>query len=168
MNASRKAVTFWSIAIAITILDFITKQLAESSLQRGQPVEVIGDFLRFTLGYNTGIAFGLSLGGASRWLLVAVTLLTMGLIFWLFRAVDARHKMQIVAFGLIMGGAAGNLLDRIFGSYGVIDFIDVGIGTSRFWTFNIADSGITIGAILLILSSFFEKTAPHAAHKATG
>lgn len=156
MNASRKAVTFWSIAIAITILDFITKQLAESSLQRGQPVEVLGDVLRFTLGYNTGIAFGLSLGGASRWVLVAVTLLTMGLIFWLFRSVDARHKLQIIAFGLIMGGAAGNLLDRIFGDHGVIDFIDVGVGATRFWTFNIADSGITIGAILLIISSFFE------------
>ncbi len=156
MNASRKAVTFWSIAIGITVLDFITKQIAESSLQRGQPVEVLGDVLRFTLGYNTGIAFGLSLGGASRWLLVAVTLLTMGLIFWLFRSVDARHKLQIIAFGLIMGGATGNLLDRIFGDHGVIDFIDVGVGATRFWTFNIADSGITVGAILLIISSFFE------------
>lgn len=156
MNASRKAVTFWSIAIGITILDFITKQIAESSLQRGQPVDVLGDVLRFTLGYNTGIAFGMSLGGASRWLLVGVTVLTMGLIFWLFRSVDARHKLQIVAFGLIMGGAAGNLLDRIFGDHGVIDFIDVGVGATRFWTFNIADSGITIGAILLIISSFFE------------
>ena len=157
MNSSRKAVTFWSIAAGITVLDFITKQLAESRLQRGQPVDVLGEFLRFTLGYNTGIAFGLSLGSASRWLLVGVTLLTMGLIFWLFRAVDARHRFQIIAFGLIMGGAAGNLLDRIFGDHGVIDFIDVGIGATRFWTFNIADSGITIGAILLILSSFFEK-----------
>jgi signal peptidase II len=156
MNASRKTVTFWSIAIGITVLDFITKQIAESSLQRGQPVEVLGDVLRFTLGYNTGIAFGLSLGGASRWLLVAVTLLTMGLIFWLFRSVDARHKLQIIAFGLIMGGATGNLLDRIFGDHGVIDFIDVGVGATRFWTFNIADSGITVGAILLIISSFFE------------
>jgi signal peptidase II len=87
---------------------------------------------------------------------VAVTVLTMGLIFLLFRSVDERHKGQIVAFGLIMGGAAGNLLDRIFNRNGVVDFIDVGLGTSRFWTFNIADSGITIGAILLILSSLFE------------
>ena len=156
MNASRKVVTFWSIAIAVTVLDFITKQIAEANLQRGQPVEVLGEVLRFTLGYNTGIAFGLSLGGASRWVLVAVTLLTMGLIFWLFRSVDPRHKLQIIAFGLIMGGAAGNLLDRVFGNYGVIDFIDVGVGTTRFWTFNIADSGITVGAILLIISSFFE------------
>jgi signal peptidase II len=157
MSLSRKAVTFWSIAIGITVVDFITKNIAEANLQRGQPVQILGDVVRFTLGYNTGIAFGMSFGGSSRWPLIIVTLLTMGLIFWLFRAVEARHKLQIVAFGLIMGGAAGNMLDRIFGSQGVVDFIDVGIGTTRFWTFNIADSGITIGAVLLILSSFFER-----------
>lgn len=157
MKGSRKTALFWATAIAVLVLDFVTKQIAESSLQRGQPVEVLGDFLRFTLGYNTGIAFGLSLGGTgSRWLLVLVTLVTMSLIFWLFRSVDEKHKAQIVAFGLIMGGAAGNLLDRIFGSHGVIDFIDVGLGSSRFWTFNIADSGITVGAILLVLASLFE------------
>jgi signal peptidase II len=158
-----KALTFWSIAAVITLLDFITKQLAEAKLERGQSIEVLGDFLRFTLGYNTGIAFGLSVGDSSRWLLVIVTMLTMGLIFWLFRSVDARHKLQIIAFGLIMGGAAGNLLDRLFGSYGVIDFIDVGIGSTRFWTFNIADSAITVGAVLLILSSLFERS-PEATH----
>ncbi len=152
-----KSVTFWSVAALITVVDLITKQIAEANLERGQTVEVLGEFLRFTLGYNTGIAFGLSVGGASRWLLVGVTLLTMGLIFWLFRSVDERHKVQIVAFGLIMGGAIGNLLDRVFGSQGVIDFIDVGIGTTRFWTFNIADSAITVGAVLLIISSLFER-----------
>ncbi len=159
MSLSRKTVTFWSIATAITVLDFISKRMAEASLQPGQPVEILGDFLRFTLGYNTGIAFGLTLGGASRWPLVIITIATMGLIFWLFRSVDARHKLQVIAFGLIMGGAVGNLLDRIFGNRGVVDFIDVGLGDARFWTFNIADSGITVGAVLLILGSFVEKDA---------
>jgi signal peptidase II len=157
MKSSQKQVVFWSIAVIIAVVDFITKRLIENTLVRGQSVEVIGDFLRFTLGYNTGIAFGISVGGSSRILLIAVTLLTMGLIVWLFRSVDARHKLQIIAFGLIMGGAIGNLLDRMFGKQGVVDFIDVGIGTNRFWTFNIADSGITVGAILLILGSLFEK-----------
>jgi signal peptidase II len=154
---NRKNITFWSVAAVVGVLDFVTKQVAEASLQRGESVQVIGDFLRFTLGYNTGIAFGLTLGNASRWLLILVTLLTMGLIIWLFRSVDARQKLQVFAFGLIMGGAIGNLLDRVFGSQGVIDFIDVGIGSSRFWTFNIADSSITVGAVLLILASLFER-----------
>ena len=158
MSVSRKSITFWSVAAVVTIIDFITKQMAEASLARGESVEVIGNFLRFTLGYNTGIAFGLSVGDSSRWLLILVTILTMGLILWLFRSVEERHRGQVVAFGLIMGGAIGNLLDRVFGSHGVIDFIDVGIGTTRFWTFNIADSGITVGAALLILASLFEKS----------
>ncbi len=157
---SRKTVTFLATAISVLVLDFITKQLAEANLVRGHPVEVLGDFLRFTLGYNTGIAFGLSFGGSTRWPLVLVTVLTMALIIWLFRSVDERHRAQIIAFGLIMGGAAGNLLDRLFGSHGVIDFIDVGIGAARFWTFNIADSAITIGAILLIFASLFERREP--------
>ncbi|HET9441600.1 MAG TPA: signal peptidase II [Longimicrobiales bacterium] len=156
MKVSSKSITFWATALSVLVLDFITKQIAEANLQRGQPVDVLGDLLRFTLGYNTGIAFGLSLGETSRWVLVGVTIATMALIFWLFRSVDARHKLQILAFGLIMGGAAGNLLDRIFGSFGVIDFIDVGIGVARFWTFNIADSAITVGAVLLVLASLFE------------
>lgn len=162
MKRSAKTTTFWALVVSIAVLDFITKQLAEASLERGRPVEVLGDFLRFTLGYNTGIAFGLSLGGSPRLLLVLLTLLTMAIILWLFRSVDERHRLQVVAFGLIMGGAAGNLLDRLFGDYGVIDFIDVGIGTARFWTFNIADSAITIGAILLILGSLFEQRDPTA------
>ena len=157
MKLPYKTITFWSLAVVITVLDFITKQLAEASLTRGRPVEILGEYLRFTLGYNTGIAFGLSVGDSSRWLLVGVTVLTMAMIFWLFRSIDERHKAQIVAFGLIMGGAAGNLLDRMFGNYGVIDFIDVGVGSTRFWTFNIADSAITVGAILLILGSLFER-----------
>lgn len=158
MKLDRKTTTFLATALSVLVLDFITKQLAQAALTRGQPVEILGDFLRFTLGYNTGIAFGLSFGGADkRWLLVLVTLATMALIFWLYRSVDEKHRAQIIAFGLIMGGAAGNLIDRIFGTHGVVDFIDVGIGTARFWTFNIADSGITIGAILLILGSLLEK-----------
>ena len=163
MKPSQKNVTFWSIAIVVAVLDFITKRMIENSLERGQSVEVIGDFLRFTLGYNTGIAFGISLGDSSRIFLIAVTLLTMGLIVWLFRSVDASHKLQVIAFGFIMGGALGNLMDRAFGKQGVVDFIDVGIGPTRFWTFNIADSGITVGAILLILASLFEKQHDHRA-----
>lgn len=162
MKPSQKNVVFWSIAVVIAIVDFISKRMIESSLERGQSVQVIGDFLRFSLGYNTGIAFGISLGDSSRIFLIVVTLLTIGLIVWLFRSVDPRHKAQVIAFGLIMGGAIGNLLDRVFGKQGVVDFIDVGIGTNRFWTFNIADSGITVGAILLILASLFEKSDQRA------
>jgi signal peptidase II len=66
----------------------------------------------------------------------------------------------VIALALIMGGAVGNLLDRLQRVEGVVDFIDVGVGTTRFWTFNIADSAITIGAILLVLSSMAASKQP--------
>jgi signal peptidase II len=69
----------------------------------------------------------------------------------LYRATPAEHRLEIVALALITGGALGNLVDRIRAGQ-VVDFIDVGIGSARFWTFNLADAGITVGAVLLALS----------------
>ena len=151
-----KAKFFWPLTIIVVIADFITKRMAESSLRPGQPHEVLGEFFRFTLGYNTGIAFGIPFGVGARPMLILFTLVAIGGILWIYRTTDARHRAQIIALGLILGGAIGNLLDRFRGAAGVVDFIDVGIGATRFWTFNIADSAITVGAVLLIIASFFE------------
>lgn len=152
----KKAYIFWPIAGLVVVADFITKRMAESSLSLGQPREVFGELLRFTLGYNTGIAFGIPFGVGARPLLILFTVIAVAGIIWIYRTTDARHKMQIIGLALILGGAIGNLLDRMRGASGVVDFIDVGLGGSRFWTFNIADSGITVGAAMLIISSFFE------------
>jgi signal peptidase II len=152
-----KAKYFWPLTVIVVIADYITKRVAESSLSPGQPHEVVGEFFRLTLGYNTGIAFGIPFGVGARPMLILFTLVAIGGILWIYRTTDAKHSAQIIALGLILGGAMGNLLDRFRGAAGVVDFIDVGIGTTRFWTFNIADSAITVGAVLLILASFFEK-----------
>lgn len=152
----RKARLFWPLAVAIVLADCASKRAIEGSLSPGQPISIIGDYVRFTLGYNTGIAFGIPFGVGARPMLILFTLIACAGIMWIYRTTDAKQKLQIVALGLIMGGAVGNLLDRFRGSAGVVDFIDVGIGATRFWTFNIADSAITVGAILLVLSSFFE------------
>ena len=151
-----KAKIFWPLATVVVVADYITKRMAEGSLRPGQPHEVFGDFLRFTLGYNTGIAFGIPFGVGARPMLILFTLVAVGGIIWIYRTTDAKHRAQIVALGLILGGAIGNLLDRFRGPSGVVDFIDVGLGSARFWTFNIADSAITVGAALLIIASFFE------------
>lgn len=152
----KKAQVFWPLTAIVVSADYITKRMAEGSLRPGQPHEVFGDWLRFTLGYNTGIAFGIPFGVGARPMLIAFTIIAIAGIIWIYRTTDARHRSQIVALGLILGGAIGNLLDRFRGSAGVVDFIDVGIGASRFWTFNIADSAITVGAVTLIIASFFE------------
>jgi signal peptidase II len=154
----RKARLFWPLAATIVLADCASKRAIEASLTPGQPISVLGDFVRFTLGYNTGIAFGIPFGVGARPLLILFTLIACAGIIWIYRTTDAKQKLQIGALGLIMGGAIGNLLDRLRSASGVVDFIDVGMGATRFWTFNIADSAITVGAILLVLSSFFESS----------
>lgn len=148
-----KARIFWPLAAAIVLLDVITKRMALGALSGGGSKEVFGDYLRFTLGFNPGIAFGIGQTSAARPLLIVFTMAAVGGILWIYRTTPAEQRMQIVALGLILGGAVGNLLDRFQRAAGVVDFIDVGLGATRFWTFNVADSAITIGAILLILGS---------------
>lgn len=160
-----KARLFWPLAGIIVLADCASKRVAENALTPGQPKEVLGDLLRFTLGYNTGIAFGIPFGVGARPLLILFTIVAVAGIIWIYRTTDARQKLQITGLALILGGAIGNLLDRFQSSAGVVDFIDVGLGDARFWTFNIADSGITVGAVLLILSSLFE---PEHKHKNVG
>lgn len=152
----KKGHLFWPLATVVVGADYITKRMAESSLSLGRPHEVWGEFLRFTLGYNTGIAFGIPFGVGARPLLILVTIVAVAGIIWIYRTTQDQQKLQVIGLALILGGAIGNLLDRFRSASGVVDFIDVGIGNSRFWTFNIADSGITVGAVLLILSSFIE------------
>lgn len=152
----KKAYVFWPLTAVVVIADFITKRMAEGSLRPGQPHEIFGELLRFTLGYNTGVAFGIPFGVGARPMLILFTLVASAGIIWIYRTTDPRHRAQIIALGLILGGAIGNLLDRFRSTSGVVDFIDVGIGASRFWTFNIADSAITVGAVTLIIASFFE------------
>ena len=155
-----KAKLFWPIATVVVIADYISKRMAEGSLRPGQPHEVFGEFFRFTLGYNTGIAFGIPFGVGARPILITFTLVAIAGIIWIYRTTEARHRAQITALGLILGGAIGNILDRIRSASGVVDFIDVGVGATRFWTFNIADSAITVGAVTLIIASFFETKDP--------
>lgn len=153
-RTSAKARAFWPVLSLVYIADFITKQLAVMELSPAHvPHRVIGDFFRLTLTYNRDAAMGLSLGGYSRVgfaLTAAVVLVILGVVY---RKTPASAKAPAIALALIAAGALGNLTDRLRSSMGVVDFIDVGIGDARFYTFNIADSAITCGAILLAFLS---------------
>jgi signal peptidase II len=105
--------------------------------------------VRFTLAYNPGAAFGFNLGSASRWIFTVLTLVALGVLATLYRSTREGDYTRVLAIALVSAGAIGNLIDRIRWSVGVVDFIDVGFGDHRFWTFNVADSAVTIGAILL-------------------
>jgi signal peptidase II len=155
----------------ILVIDLITKLLAEEYLApRYVPHRIIGDWVRFTLAYNPGAAFSMSLGPYSRYIFGAFAIVALVVLWRLYRmsgpAKRAGDHVRIVALGLAWGGAAGNLLDRIRSPQGVVDFIDIGIRDWRFWTFNVADSAVTVGAILLAWSLSREERENTAARTA--
>jgi len=149
---SSKVFAFWPVLLGLIALDCTTKNLAVEKLSPAYvPHQVIGDVVRFTLAYNPHAAMGLSLGQYSRvgfGLLAAIML--AGLVYYR-RRISAQSTFTMIALALIGGGAAGNMIDRVRSSMGVVDFIDVGVGNTRFYTFNVADAGVFCGTLLLSL-----------------
>ena len=142
---------FWSLLLVVAVTDFASKRWAERALGLHVPEDVLAPWLRWTLTYNTGAAMNLSLGGASR---IVFSLVALGMIVYLFqlyRQTSPSSRATPAALALIAAGAFGNLVDRLRHTKGVVDFIDVGTANWRFWTFNVADMGVTTGAILLAL-----------------
>jgi signal peptidase II len=145
-----KTFRFGGTALAVALLDACTKQVARQSLlPEHTPREMIGDVFRLTLVYNPGAAFGLSAGRYSRWVFTALATAAMIVIWRVYRETSVSERSRLLALGLVMGGALGNLVNRLWSNRGVVDFLDVGIGSYRWPTFNFADVGVSIGACLL-------------------
>lgn len=148
-NKSRQNLMWFLIVVGVFVVDIATKQMAEAMLEYGQGIPVL-PVLDFTLLYNPGAAFSFlaSESGWQRWLFTGISsVVSLILMVWLYRL--EKNQMWLgVALALILGGALGNLFDRIaFGH--VIDFIAVHWDDAYFPAFNIADSAITVGAIML-------------------
>jgi signal peptidase II len=140
---------FWPIFVAIGALDFFTKAMA-TKMVRQLPQDVYGEWIRFTLVYNPGAAFGLHVGQYSRWIFMVLTMVALVILGRLFAATRPGDAIRTVSLALVCGGAVGNLIDRInLSRAGVVDFIDIGFGDSRWPTFNVADMAVSIGAFLL-------------------
>ena len=152
----------WLLAPLVLVADFVTKRLVLANVDRlARPVEVLGDVARFAYVRNPGAAMGLPLGG--RGFLIGVSLLAAAVLAALYRRTDPRQRLRRGALAAVMGGALGNLVDRVFYGGLVVDFIDLGIGAHRFYTFNVADMGVTLGGAALFLSLWREDRAPRAA-----
>jgi signal peptidase II len=155
--ARRTASLFWTTAATVIAADLVSKLLAERFLMpRYVPHHIIGNVVRFTLAYNPGAAFSMSAGVYSRYIFGALAVVALVVLWRLYqmtgRGERAGDRLRIVALGLAFGGAAGNLIDRFRSAAGVVDFIDIGVGDVRFWTFNVADSAVTVGALALAWS----------------
>jgi signal peptidase II len=145
-----KAFVFWPLVSLLVLADCTSKQVAAERLEPEHvPHEVLGDVVRFTLAYNQGASFSVSLGEHSRWILAALALGVLGVLMMQYRRAATHDRTLALALALIVAGASGNLLDRLRSSRGVVDFIDIGIGDMRFWTFNLADVAVFCGAVLL-------------------
>lgn len=147
----------------VVVLDFITKRIAEASLTRF-PRPVLGDWFTLQLVYNPGAAFGIGVGPYSRWVFMALAIIALFILGAMVRSTAPTDRFRLGALGLICGGAIGNLIDRIASSRGVVDFIDIGVGTMRWPTFNVADMAVTCGAIALAIVLWQEgkQVAPEA------
>jgi signal peptidase II len=153
---------FWPILLSVVVADIISKRWAERALELHFPQEVLGNALRWTLTYNTGAAMNLSVGDASRVVFSVIAIAMIGYLLYLYRQTAAHERATPAALALIAAGALGNLIDRVRHAKGVVDFIDVGTTTWRFWTFNIADMGVTLGAVLLAILMWREDSAATA------
>jgi signal peptidase II len=146
---------WYGLSLAVIALDHATKWLASSELTYAQPVELL-PVLDLTLLHNRGAAFSFlsDAGGWQRWFFATLALAVSGWIAWWLHHLPRDKRWLAASLALILGGALGNLVDRLWLGY-VVDFISVHWGDAYFPAFNIADSAITVGAGMMIVDMLF-------------
>ena len=152
-TSSQASSSKWYVLLALGVLiaDQITKWWAQMSLPMAQPIKVT-DFLNWFLIYNPGAAFSFlsQAGGWQRWFFTVIGIVAAIVIIWLLQK-NAYDRPFCLALSLILGGAIGNVIDRLL--YGaVVDFIDVHYDGWHWPAFNVADSAISIGATLIVIN----------------
>ncbi|MFK7831557.1 MAG: signal peptidase II [Congregibacter sp.] len=152
-------IRWYALALVIALADQLTKWLAFAQLEYAQPERVFAWF-NFTLHYNQGAAFSFlsDAGGWQRWLFTALALAVSLMLVWWIRELKAGQRMLASALALVLGGAVGNLVDRVRLGY-VVDFISVHYQNWYFPTFNLADAAISVGAALIVLDSLRSNVA---------
>jgi signal peptidase II len=151
-RVTRSQLILFSTALVITALDQVVKRVVVNTMEMGQSINVIGTFVRLTRTSNTGGAFGI-LRNHGTWFILVSTAAAL-VIAAMSRSIARGRRIERLAFGLILGGAVGNLIDRIRID-SVVDFVDIGGSAYRWPAFNVADSAITIGVTLLAVTLVF-------------
>lgn len=151
-NAGRSALAWLWLSALVIVLDLATKELALRTLALHDPIAVVDGLLNWMLTYNYGAAFSFlsDASGWQRWFFSALALVISGLLGVWLRRLPRSDWRQALPFALIIGGALGNLVDRLRFGY-VVDFIDVYWGSYHWPAFNVADSAISVGAVLLVV-----------------
>ena len=150
LGGYRQALKWYAVALVVLIVDQLTKLSISQQFNYGEVLPVTG-FFNLTLVHNTGAAFSFlsEAGGWQRWFFAVIAVaVSVLLVIWIAR-VAAQRRCEALALGLVLGGALGNLYDRVLLGY-VVDFLDFYYQSYHFPAFNVADSAITVGAIVLI------------------
>jgi signal peptidase II len=159
---TRRWVIFGALAGGIVLADQVTKRWVDANFERAYlstpiaglaaPTPVIGDLVRIAKSYNDGGLFGL-FGTAAPMLALASLFVIVVIVWFQGRAASSGPLLMTITLGLLLGGAVGNLIDRLRLGY-VIDYVDTGLGANRWFTFNVADAAISLAIVGLILMTF--------------
>ena len=162
---SINSILLWMVTVLTIIADQGSKIFVAKRMELGQSIPVLGNFFRITFIRNAGSAFGIFLGGG--WFYLLASILAIILIFFYLRKMSAGHLWSRISLTLILGGALGNLIDRV--RYGmVIDFLDFGVGRLRWPVFNLADAAVTVGVAVFLLLMFQKKAEDRGQDKKAG
>lgn len=138
-----------SVAVVLLVADQLTKAAVAAGLTLGAHLDVVGDLVQIWHAENSGAAFSLFQNGLPLFLVVSVV--ALGMVVYFARSLAGRSLWYFVVLGMVLGGTLGNLVDRVTRGGRVIDFVSVGFGDTRFPTFNVADSSLTVGILLLVV-----------------
>ena len=158
MISRKNSTTFVVCIVGAFLADQISKLLIVNTITPfDPPMNVIGTVLRFKLTYNPFGVFSISFGPSILYYILSI----VGVVFLTVVGLTLKDKTGVIVVGIIIGGALGNIFDRVRLDY-VIDFIDMGFGNLRWFTYNLADAFITVGAIFLLMREvlFRKKTRP--------
>jgi signal peptidase II len=164
LPARRSSRLVWWLGLTVIVADQITKALLRASVPLYDSKPIIPGFLNFVHVRNDGMAFGLlnTVDFEYKWLVTTgLALVALGGIAYYTWHLRPEERLARTGLTLILGGALGNLLDRLYAGY-VVDFVDVYFGDWHFWAFNVADAAINIGAVLVFVELFFMRR--HASH----
>jgi len=142
------------VAVTVFALDRVTKAWVSENIPLGTARPVVGDYVRIVHAQNTGAAFGL-LPERTTLLSVLSVLAVLAIVYY-YRQIASASWLVSATLGMQLGGAFGNLLDRVTQGY-VVDFVDVGVGEVRFWAFNVADSSIVVGIFVVTFALWYEE-----------
>jgi signal peptidase II len=153
-GAYMKHLKYYGIALIVVIIDQLTKWLVVKNMEIRESIPIIDDFFYLTSHRNTGAAWGILAGKMVFFYII--TTIVIGVIIYYIRQFASESKLMGLSLALILGGAIGNFIDRLFRKE-VVDFLDVYIGSYDYPIFNVADSALVVGVILILIGTFLDE-----------